>query len=44
MCSNPIVRKVSFTGSTPVAKALYGLAAGTMKKWVSCDSPRVRSS
>ncbi|EMD40403.1 hypothetical protein CERSUDRAFT_80075 [Gelatoporia subvermispora B] len=32
MCSNPIVRKVSFTGSTPVAKALYGLASGTMKK------------
>jgi len=32
MCSNPIVRKVSFTGSTPVAKTLYGLAASTMKK------------
>ncbi|KAH7887445.1 Aldehyde/histidinol dehydrogenase [Phlebopus sp. FC_14] len=32
MCENKIVRKVSFTGSTPVAKSLYGMAASTMKK------------
>ena len=32
MCENPIVKKVSFTGSTPVAKLLYGLAATTLKK------------
>ncbi|KAI1784074.1 succinic semialdehyde dehydrogenase [Ganoderma leucocontextum] len=32
MCENPAVRKVSFTGSTPVAKLLYGLAASTLKK------------
>ncbi|KAG2155128.1 Aldehyde/histidinol dehydrogenase [Suillus bovinus] len=32
MCENKIVRKVSFTGSTPVAKSLYGMAASTLKK------------
>ena len=32
MCENPAVRKVSFTGSTPVAKLLYGMAASTLKK------------
>ncbi|PSR81033.1 hypothetical protein PHLCEN_2v6564 [Hermanssonia centrifuga] len=32
LCENPIVKKVSFTGSTPVAKMLYKYAAGTMKK------------
>lgn len=32
MCENPTVRKVSFTGSTNVAKMLYKYAAGTMKK------------
>ncbi|KAI1784070.1 succinic semialdehyde dehydrogenase [Ganoderma leucocontextum] len=32
MCENAAVRKVSFTGSTPVAKLLYGLAASTLKK------------
>ncbi|EKM59869.1 uncharacterized protein PHACADRAFT_250643 [Phanerochaete carnosa HHB-10118-sp] len=32
MCENPIVKKVSFTGSTPVAKLLYKYAAGTLKK------------
>ncbi|EPQ58959.1 succinic semialdehyde dehydrogenase [Gloeophyllum trabeum ATCC 11539] len=32
MCQNTIVKKVSFTGSTPVAKMLYGLAASTLKK------------
>jgi len=32
MCESKIVRKVSFTGSTPVAKALYGMAASTLKK------------
>ncbi|KAI0364593.1 succinic semialdehyde dehydrogenase [Pilatotrama ljubarskyi] len=32
MCQNTAVKKVSFTGSTPVAKMLYGLAATTLKK------------
>jgi succinate-semialdehyde dehydrogenase/glutarate-semialdehyde dehydrogenase len=32
MCENKIVKKVSFTGSTPVAKLLYGMAASTLKK------------
>ena len=32
MCENSVVRKVSFTGSTPVAKLLYGMAASTLKK------------
>ncbi|KAF8961072.1 succinate-semialdehyde dehydrogenase [Flammula alnicola] len=32
MCENKIVKKVSFTGSTPVAKLLYGLASSTLKK------------
>ncbi|KAF8622110.1 hypothetical protein AX15_007245 [Amanita polypyramis BW_CC] len=32
MCENKIVKKVSFTGSTKVAKYLYGLASTTMKK------------
>ncbi|TFK43856.1 succinate-semialdehyde dehydrogenase [Crucibulum laeve] len=32
MCENKVVRKVSFTGSTPVAKLLYGMAASTLKK------------
>ncbi|RPD67539.1 succinic semialdehyde dehydrogenase [Lentinus tigrinus ALCF2SS1-7] len=32
MCENPAVKKVSFTGSTPVAKMLYGMAASTLKK------------
>ncbi|KAF8922245.1 succinate-semialdehyde dehydrogenase [Mucidula mucida] len=32
MCENKAVKKVSFTGSTPVAKLLYGLAASTLKK------------
>lgn len=32
MCTNKIVKKVSFTGSTPVAKLLYGLATSTLKK------------
>ena len=32
LCENPIVRKISFTGSTPVAKMLYKYGAGTMKK------------
>jgi len=32
MCQNPVVRKVSFTGSTNVAKLLYGHASTTMKK------------
>ncbi|KAF9238848.1 Aldehyde/histidinol dehydrogenase [Melanogaster broomeanus] len=32
MCESKTVRKVSFTGSTPVAKALYGMAASTLKK------------
>ncbi|KAH9854802.1 succinate-semialdehyde dehydrogenase [Lenzites betulinus] len=32
MCENTTVKKVSFTGSTPIAKLLYGLAATTLKK------------
>ncbi|OJA20323.1 hypothetical protein AZE42_05446 [Rhizopogon vesiculosus] len=32
MCESKIVKKVSFTGSTPVAKGLYGMAASTLKK------------
>lgn len=32
MCENPIVKKISFTGSTRVAKLLAGYAAGTLKK------------
>ncbi|PCH40930.1 succinate-semialdehyde dehydrogenase I [Wolfiporia cocos MD-104 SS10] len=32
MCENPAVRKVTFTGSTPVAKMLYGYAAQGLKK------------
>ncbi|KAG8820936.1 succinate semialdehyde dehydrogenase NADP+ linked [Serendipita sp. 399] len=32
MCENPIVRKISFTGSTRIAKLLAGYAAGTLKK------------
>ena len=42
MCENTAVKKVSFTGSTPVAKMLYGMAASTLKKCVvvlSADSP-----
>jgi succinate-semialdehyde dehydrogenase/glutarate-semialdehyde dehydrogenase len=34
MCENKIVKKISFTGSTPVAKLLYGMAASTLKKYV----------
>lgn len=29
------VKKVSFTGSTRIAKLLAGYAAGTLKKWVT---------
>jgi succinate-semialdehyde dehydrogenase/glutarate-semialdehyde dehydrogenase len=36
MCENKIVKKVTFTGSTPVAKLLYGMAASTLKKLVIC--------
>ncbi|CCL98253.1 uncharacterized protein FIBRA_00247 [Fibroporia radiculosa] len=32
MCENDTVRKVTFTGSTPVAKLLYGYASKGMKK------------
>ncbi|MBM3505789.1 MAG: NADP-dependent succinate-semialdehyde dehydrogenase [Alphaproteobacteria bacterium] len=32
MCSNPIVRKLSFTGSTEIGKKLMEQCAGTMKK------------
>jgi len=32
LTSNPIVRKLSFTGSTPVGKILLGQCAGTVKK------------
>ena len=32
MCENKVIKKVSFTGSTSVAKLLYGMAASTLKK------------
>jgi succinate-semialdehyde dehydrogenase/glutarate-semialdehyde dehydrogenase len=32
MTSNPIVRKLTFTGSTPVGKALMAACAGTVKR------------
>lgn len=32
LCTNPIVRKVSFTGSTPVGKIILGMSAQTVKK------------
>jgi succinate-semialdehyde dehydrogenase/glutarate-semialdehyde dehydrogenase len=32
LCDDSRVRKLSFTGSTPVGKILYGQCAGTMKK------------
>ncbi|EJD00953.1 succinate-semialdehyde dehydrogenase [Fomitiporia mediterranea MF3/22] len=32
LCESPVVRKVTFTGSTQVAKLLYGMSASTMKK------------
>ncbi|MSO65940.1 MAG: NADP-dependent succinate-semialdehyde dehydrogenase I [Alphaproteobacteria bacterium] len=32
MCTNPIVRKLSFTGSTEIGKKLMEQCAGTMKK------------
>lgn len=35
MCENKLVKKVSFTGSTPVAKLLTGMAAQTLKKSIS---------
>lgn len=33
MCENPSVKKVTFTGSTAVAKLLYKMAASTIKKY-----------
>lgn len=33
LCENVAIKKVSFTGSTNVAKLLYKYAAGTMKKY-----------
>jgi succinate-semialdehyde dehydrogenase/glutarate-semialdehyde dehydrogenase len=32
MTANPLVRKITFTGSTRVGKLLYGQSAGTMKR------------
>ncbi|KAF9651085.1 succinic semialdehyde dehydrogenase [Thelephora ganbajun] len=32
ICESKTIRKISFTGSTPVAKLLYGIASSTMKK------------
>lgn len=32
MCSNPIVKKISFTGSTPVGKLLMKLSSDTVKR------------
>jgi succinate-semialdehyde dehydrogenase / glutarate-semialdehyde dehydrogenase len=37
LCDNKIVKKLTFTGSTAVAKQLYRQAAGTMKRQVSLD-------
>jgi len=34
MCENKTVKKVTFTGSTPVAKLLYSMSASTLKKYV----------
>ncbi len=31
-CSHPLIRKISFTGSTPVGKQLLAQAAGTVKR------------
>ena len=39
LCENTIVRKVTFTGSTAVAKLLYSMSASTMKKWVFVGVP-----
>ncbi|MAU03707.1 MAG: succinate-semialdehyde dehydrogenase (NADP(+)) [Acidimicrobiaceae bacterium] len=32
LTTNPMIRKISFTGSTPIGKLLLGQAAGTVKK------------
>lgn len=32
LCDSPVVRKLSFTGSTPVGKLLYAQCAGSVKK------------
>lgn len=32
LCQNPVIKKVSFTGSTPVAKLLTGYASSTLKR------------
>jgi len=32
MTTNPLVKKVSFTGSSPVGKLLMNQASGTLKK------------
>lgn len=32
LCTNPLVKKITFTGSTPVGKLLLEKAAGTVKK------------
>lgn len=39
LCENKIVKKITFTGSTAVAKELYRLGASTMKKFVSFSFP-----
>jgi succinate-semialdehyde dehydrogenase/glutarate-semialdehyde dehydrogenase len=33
ICENKTVKKISFTGSTPIAKLLNGLASSTLKKY-----------
>lgn len=35
MCESKVVRKVSFTGSTAVARSLYSMSASTLKKCAS---------
>lgn len=39
MCQNKVVKKMSFTGSTGVAKMLAGLASTTLKKCVPARTP-----
>jgi succinate-semialdehyde dehydrogenase/glutarate-semialdehyde dehydrogenase len=43
LCESPAVRKISFTGSTNVAKLLYRLSSSTLKKWVSTQPRRLIS-
>lgn len=44
MCESKDVKKVTFTGSTAVAKLLAGMAASTLKKFVILISGSQRST